>query len=138
MLPDRALQSMPSPARRRVQDVFDAMKVARRVENKKVLVDLAPSVVRGLLLKEGKQGEPVGMKASHDAWFDFRYQGDYPEMYDLYRRAVQNQWDGDTQLDWATDVDPRSPERPVFPISAIGLPFWTVWPTATRTRSLWA
>ena len=119
MLPDRALQSMPSPARRRVQDVFDALKVARRVENKKVLVDLAPSVARGLLLKEGKQGEPVGMKASHEAWFDFRYQGDYPEMYDLYRRAVQNQWDGDRQLDWATDVDPRNPEKPVFPIELV-------------------
>jgi hypothetical protein len=119
MLPDRALQSMPSPARRRVQDVFDAMKVARRVENKKVLVDLAPSVVRGLLLKEGKQGRAVMMQASHAAHFDFQYKGDYPEMYDLYRRAVQNQWDGDTQLDWATDVDPRSPERPVFPIELV-------------------
>jgi hypothetical protein len=113
------MQSMPSPARRRVQDVFDAMKVATRVENKKVLVDLAPSVARGLLLKEGKQGQPVGMKASHDAWFDFRYQGDYPEMYELYRRAVQNQWDGDRQLDWSTDVDPRSPEKPVFPIELV-------------------
>ena len=76
MLPDRALASMPSPARRRVQDVFDAMKLAARVENKKVLVDLAPSVARGLLLKEGKSGQPVGMRASHDAWFDFRYGGD--------------------------------------------------------------
>jgi hypothetical protein len=119
MLPERAMQSMPSPARRRVQDVFDAMKVATRVENKKVLVDLAPSVARGLLLKEGKSGEPVGMKASHDAWFDFRYQGDYPEMYELYRRAVQNQWDGDRQLDWSTDVDPRNPEKPVFPIELV-------------------
>lgn len=116
MLPDRALDSMPSPAARRVRDVFDAMKIATRVENKKVLVGLAPSVARGFLLKEGKQGEPVGMRASHDAYFDFRYQGDYPEMYDLYRRAVQNQWDGDKQLDWSTDVDPLSPERPVFPL----------------------
>ncbi len=119
MLSDRAMNSMPSPARRRVQDVFDAMKIARRVENKSVLVDLAPSVMRGFVLKEGKQGEPVGMRASHDAWFDFRYQGDYPEMYDLYRRAVQNQWDGDTQLDWTTDVDPRNPEKPVFPIQLV-------------------
>ena len=119
MLPDRALDSMPSPAQRRIRDVFDAMKIATRVENKKVLVGLAPSVTRGFLLKEGKQGEPVGMRASHDAYFDFRYQGDYPEMYDLYRRAVKNQWDGDTQLDWATDVDPRNPEKPVFPIELV-------------------
>jgi hypothetical protein len=121
MLSDRALESMPSPARRRVQDVFDAMRLATRVENKRVLVDLAPSVARGFLLKEGKQGEPVGMRASHDAWFDFRYRGDYPEMYELYRRAVQNQWDGDRQLDWSTDVDPRNPARPVFPIELVPL-----------------
>jgi hypothetical protein len=119
MLSDRAMNSMPSPARRRVQDVFDAMKLATRVENRKVLVDLAPSVARGLVLKEGKSGEPVGMKASHEAWFDFRYQGDYPEMYELYRRAVQNQWDGDRQLDWSTDVDPRSTDRPVFPVELV-------------------
>ncbi|MCJ7452655.1 MAG: ferritin-like domain-containing protein [Steroidobacteraceae bacterium] len=116
MLPDRALDSMPSPAARRVRDVFDAMKIATRVENKQVLVGLAPSVARGFVLKEGKQGTPVGMRASHEAWFDFRYQGDYPEMYELYRRAVQNQWDGDRQLDWSTDVDPRNPERPVLPL----------------------
>ncbi len=121
MLPDRALETVPSPARRRIQDVFDAMKMATRVENKKVLVDLAPSVARGFLLKEGKQGEPVGMRAAHDAWFDFRYQGDYPEMYELYRRAVQNQWDGDSQLDWSTDVDPRNPEVPLFPIELVPL-----------------
>jgi len=119
MLSDRAVNSMPSPARRRVQDVFDAMKLATRVENRKVLVGLAPSVARGLVLKEGKSGEPVGMKASHEAWFDFRYQGDYPEMYELYRRAVQNQWDGDRQLDWSTDVDPRSTDRPVFPVELV-------------------
>ena len=41
------------------------MKIARRVENKQVLVDLAPSVMRGFVMKEGKQGEPVGMRASH-------------------------------------------------------------------------
>jgi hypothetical protein len=121
MLPDRALETVPSPARRRIQDVFDAMKMATRVENKKVLVDLAPSVARGFLLKEGKQGEPVGMRAAHDAWFDFRYQGDYPEMYELYRRAVKNQWDGDSQLDWSTDVDPRNPEVPLFPIELVPL-----------------
>ena len=119
MIPERALHNMPSPARRRIQDVFDALRVARHVENKKVLVDLAPSVARGLLLKEGKQGRPVGVRAGHDAWFDFRYDGDYPEMYELYRRAVQNQWDGDAQLDWSTDVDPRNRERPVFPLELV-------------------
>jgi len=78
MLPDRALDSLPSPAQRRIRDVFDAMKIATRVENKKVLVGLAPSVTRGFLLKEGKQGEPVGLRASHDASSGFRCPGHRP------------------------------------------------------------
>jgi hypothetical protein len=121
MLPDRAIDAMPGPAARRVRDVFDAMKIATRVENRHVLVGLAPSVTRGFVLKEGKQGTPVGMRASHQAWFDFRYQGDYPEMYELYRRAVQNQWDGDRQLDWSTDVDPHNLERPILPLEVAPL-----------------
>jgi hypothetical protein len=55
------------------------------------------------------------MQASHRAHFDFNYGGDYPEMYDLYRRAVANQWDAETTLDWSTDVDPLNPEVPVLP-----------------------
>jgi len=31
----------------------------------------------------------------------------------------KNQWDGDRQLDWSTDVDPRNPEKPVFPIELV-------------------
>ncbi len=79
MLPDRALDSMPSPAARRIRDVFDAMKIAARVENKKVLVWISHRLWRAAsCFKEGKRGEPVGMRASHDAYFDFRYQRRLP------------------------------------------------------------
>ncbi len=36
-------------------------------------------------------------------------------MRDLYRRAKQNQWDGETYLDWGTSVDPLDPDRPLVP-----------------------
>ena len=36
-------------------------------------------------------------------------------MRDLYRRAKQNQWDGERALDWSTDVDPLNPERALMP-----------------------
>jgi hypothetical protein len=76
---------------------------------------MLPSIGRGLLLKEGKQGRAVMMPASHAAHFDFQYKSDYPEMYDLYRRAVVGQWNAETQLDWSTSVDPHDPLRYVLP-----------------------
>lgn len=122
MLSQRALKTVPSQARSRIEDVFDAIAMAWQSSNKKVMVGMLPSVARGLLLQKGKQGEPVRMRASHDAYFDFRYQGDYPEMYELYRRAIKNQWDGDSQLEWATDVDPLNPEVPLLPDAIIPIP----------------
>ncbi len=112
---DRMLQGMPVGARRQVEDVFDAMAIANQMQNWTVLKDMLPSVGRGFVLKKGKQGLPVTMKASHSAHFDFQYKGDFPEMYDLYRRAVQNQWDADVALDWTTDVDPMDPNVKILP-----------------------
>jgi len=58
------------------------------------------------------------MRASHDAWFDFRYQGDYPEMYDLYRARCRT-----SGRRYAARLvhqrRPRNPERPVFPIALV-------------------
>ena len=121
MLSDRALELMPLRARRQVEDVFDAVRIASQAKSPKVLVGMLPSVGRGFLWKQGKQGEPVEIPARHTAHFDFRYRGDYPEMYDLYRRAVQQQWDAEEQLDWSTDVDPRNPEKPLLPLELVPL-----------------
>ena len=76
---------------------------------------LLPSAARGFVLKRGKQGVPSLMTASHDAFFDWSYKADMPQMRDLYRRAKQGQWDGETALDWTTDVDPLNPEVPILP-----------------------
>ena len=119
MLRDLALDLLPHAARTQVEDVLDAIDIAAKVKNPKVLLGMMPSVGRGLLLKQGKQGTAVLMPASHQAHFDFQYQGDYPEMYDLYRRAVAGQWDAETKLDWSIDVDPHDPERFVLPLDFV-------------------
>ncbi len=115
MIADLALDLLPHAARRQVEDTLDAVGIAAAVDNKHVLLGMLPSVGRGFVLKQGKQATEVLMPARHDVHFDFRYGGDYPEMYELYRRAVANQWDGDSQLDWNTDVDPESADRPLMP-----------------------
>ncbi|MFN2424806.1 MAG: ferritin-like domain-containing protein [Candidatus Binatia bacterium] len=116
---DLALDLMPQSARRYVEDILDAVGIAAAVENKKVLAGMLPSVGRGFVLKRGKQGGEVLMPAHYETSFDFGYSGDFPEMYDLYRRAVANQWDADTKLDWSTDVDPERPERLLMPLEFV-------------------
>jgi hypothetical protein len=115
MIAERLLRGVPLGLKRQAQDVVDAVHIAAHVKNPKVLGRMLGSVGRGFLLKSGKQGSPVLMQASHRAHFDFTYGGDFPEMYELYRRAVANQWDAETTLDWSTDVDPEDPEVPIFP-----------------------
>ncbi|MBT4169739.1 MAG: hypothetical protein HOE05_16500, partial [Rhodospirillaceae bacterium] len=42
------------------------------------------------------------------AW-NFKYDVSDQKLQDLYRRAKQNQWDSDAQLDWEQTVDPSRP-----------------------------
>ena len=108
------LSGAPIGVRRRYDDAVEAIGVARTVHNPKVLLQMMPSVARGLLIKQGKLRAPVAMPARHSAFFDFEYRHEFPEMYDLYRRAVANQWNAETDLDWSIDVDPMNPEKPVL------------------------
>jgi hypothetical protein len=68
-----------------------------------------------MVMKQGKQNKPVLMKSGHKTYFDFSYGGDFPEMHDLYKRAVKNQWDSEKQLDWSIDVDPMNSEFELIP-----------------------
>jgi hypothetical protein len=102
-----------------VEDVLDAITLASHVENKSVMVGMLPSMARGFLLKQGKSTGDVLMPAAHEAHFDFHYGGDYPEMYELYRRAVANQWDAETTLDWDLDVDLDNPDHAPMPVDFV-------------------
>src|SRR6478609_4052944 len=89
---------LPSKVADRVAPYFDALDILTAVDDPKVLASLGPAGVRGLILQRGKQGIPTLMPASHSAYFDWTYPQDQPEMRELYRRAKQNQWDGETWL----------------------------------------
>jgi hypothetical protein len=112
----RMLNGLPGKAQNTIYSALDNLRVMTSVGNARVAATMAPSVYRGLIRGVAREGDAVQMPAHHAAHFSLTYGGEFPEMYELYRRAVANQWDGDRDLDWATDVDPDNPERPVMPL----------------------
>ncbi|MFW6049632.1 MAG: ferritin-like domain-containing protein [Myxococcota bacterium] len=112
---DRLSRILPEKVRNRLDPYFEAVSLLAEMRDPKVMASLGPAGVRGLLLKRGKQGVPTKMPAHHAAHFDWTYPADHPEMRELYRRAKQGQWDGETYLPWDTEVDPLDPERPLLP-----------------------
>ncbi len=112
---ERALSTMPQRARAQTEAYLEAGEILGEVRNPAVLRSLLPSAARGFVLKRGKQGVPSLMASGHEAYFDWSYQSDMPQMQELYRRAKQNQWDGEVALDWSTSVDPLNPEVPLVP-----------------------
>jgi hypothetical protein len=115
-MPDPQLlqRILPAPVRQRVEPYLEALEIMGEASDPRVLASLGPSGVRGLLFRRGKQGIPSTFPASHEAYFDWTYPKDQPEMQDLYERAKDNQWNG-AQLPWDTAVDPLSPERRLLP-----------------------
>jgi len=105
---------LPAKMRSQIDAYFEAADVLMHMKDPRVLSALAPSGVRGLVLHRGKQGVPTEIQASHRAHFDWTYPSDQPEMAELYRRAKEGQWDGDS-LPWKIDVDPLNPEVPLLP-----------------------
>lgn len=93
--------------------------------NVKVMLGMMGPAVRGYLLQAGKQpGGRTDVACSLTAHFDWTYTRDRDELARLYAQAKRSQWDGATQLDWSTTVDPHDPERPLltdalFPLSAV-------------------
>lgn len=121
MILDNMLQGIPTQAKNRVTATLENIALMTQIKNPKVAASMAPSAVRGLFLKQGKREGAVKMKSHHATHFDLNYALDFPEMNELYRRAVANQWDGDKDLDWSIDVDPMNPEVPI--VNTDFLPF---------------
>lgn len=109
------MKLVPPRTRDQLDEYLEVAGIFRQVRDPKVLMALGPSGARGYLVKRGKQGVPTTFRASHDAFFDWSYPQDHPEMRELYSRAKQMQWDGETYLAWETDVDPMNPEVPLLP-----------------------
>ena len=118
---ERLLTGLPRNAQNTIYGTLDSLGMLASVKNSKVAASMAPSAVRGLFLGRG-QGESASMPASHSTFFDLSYKDEFPEMYDLYRRAVANQWNGDRDLDWSISVDPENPDRPLMPLDYLPFP----------------
>jgi len=113
MLLDNLLEGIPNHAKNKVTETLENIALVSQIKSPKVMASMAPSAVRGLFLKQGKRNESVQMPCNHSTHFDLNYALDFPEMSELYRRAVENQWDGNKDLDWSTHVDPMNPEVPI-------------------------
>lgn len=109
-----AFAGMPMSARNRVTEVLETIDMVAQIKNPAVAVSMTPSALRGLVRKDGKRKPHAQMPAKHSTHFDLRYELGFPEMLELYRRAVDNQWDGDRDLPWDTDVDPLHPDTPLI------------------------
>jgi hypothetical protein len=113
-LRENMLTGLPLKAQNRIHSTLDNIGMMMSLQNPRVAAALAPSAVRGLVLNQGKHGDAVQMKASHSAHYTLTYQGEFPEMYELYRRAVAKQWNGDVDLPWGTSVDHDDPNTPIL------------------------
>lgn len=111
---DKMLNGMPHHAKNKVDATLENIGMVAHMKNPKVALSMLPSATRGMIMKKGKKQPHVKMHSGHAVHFDFEYHTDFPEMYDLYRRAVANQWDAEWALDWDTQVDPQNPETPVL------------------------
>ncbi|HWU67878.1 MAG TPA: ferritin-like domain-containing protein [Stenotrophobium sp.] len=112
----RLLNGLPVKAQNSIYGTLDGLGMMTSIGNARVAAAMAPSAVRGLVLGRAQQGDEVMMQANHAAHFDLTYKSEFPEMYELYRRAVANQWNGDRDLDWSISVDPDDPDHCVMPL----------------------
>lgn len=114
----RSLTSLlPLRMQNQVDALLEQVSLLNELRDPRVLAALAPSGVRGLVLRQGKQGTPTKMPASHAAHFDWTYPADNPQMRALYTKAKTLQWNSDQVLPWKTSVDPFDPEHYLLPDS---------------------
>lgn len=104
---------LPLSVRIKLETWADHLNSLSTVNNMKVLRRMAPSALRGLFLQRGRR-ETASMQATHAAHFDFQYPNDNEKMRALYEKAKRLQWNGSTDLDWSTSVDPLNPEIPIL------------------------
>ncbi|MGE0787462.1 MAG: ferritin-like domain-containing protein [Sandaracinaceae bacterium] len=112
---------LPTKVRSQLESYAETVSTLLEVRDPRVLSSMAPSTLRGTVLKRGKQGVPTLMPANHSAFFDWTYPHDFPAMAELYDRAKRGQWNGE-DLSWHTHVDPLDPTVPLVPDDFFGYP----------------
>jgi hypothetical protein len=109
---------LPAKVKGQLEQYEEAIGIFSEIRDPRVLASLGPSGIKGMVLKRGKQGVPTLIQASHKAYFNWEYPSDHDEMQELYKRAKEQQWNGD-YLPWHTSVDPENPEVPLLPKSFV-------------------
>ncbi len=117
---DRIRPLLSPRVQNRVDEMLDVMDIVTEMKNPRVLRSMAPSALRGLVIKSGKRGDVSEMAANHNAHFNWAYPHDHPEMHELYERAKLGQWNG-SSLPWNTSVDPLNPLVRIAPLDMIDL-----------------
>ncbi len=110
--------------RQLARNLRNVTELARRTEGLPVWKSarrLGASVVRGMILQQGKSSPKTIMPAAHEAAFDWTYARQNAELQKLYIAAKRGQWDSDRDLDWSTSVDPLDPERELIADEALPL-----------------
>lgn len=109
--------------------------------NVRVLAGLLGPAFRGLVQKRGKSEASTALTVDYPANFDWEYRRDQGEMRRLTEAAKVSQWNATLDLNWATDVDPYSPETPLLPEKfhpAYWLPWWETLTQTERRRQIHA
>jgi hypothetical protein len=105
--------------------------------NLRVLRSLLGPAYRGLVLGRGQTENTTQMPSGHVAHFDWRYAREHPALAKLYEAAKGAQWNGTTDLDWSTSVDPLSSEHPMVPEDfnpVAGEAFWKAYPAKVKVE----
>jgi hypothetical protein len=112
---ERLVGLLPQSMRRKVEPVLELIGMVSELGDPMAVAPLAPSAMRGIVLRQGRRLPTADMLSGHRAHFDWTYSSDFPEMRELYTRAKRGQWDSDEVLDWSRHVDPLNPEVPLLP-----------------------
>ena len=67
---NRVWNVLPGKVQNQLESYVDAASTLLEVRDPRVLSSIAPSAIRGSILRRGKQGVPTLMHATHSAYFD--------------------------------------------------------------------
>ncbi|MBL8924037.1 MAG: ferritin-like domain-containing protein [Myxococcaceae bacterium] len=98
-----------------VMETLPLVKDASASGNLQVLRSLLGPAFRGMVQKRGKNESMSAMPVDYSVRFDWHYLRDKAELTRLYEAAKTSQWNGTTDLDWTTNVDPLSDETALLP-----------------------
>ena len=87
----RLVAKLPPRVQTTVERWLEIAAVFGEIKDPKVARSLGPAGLRGLVLQRGKQGKPSLFQASHEAYFDWTYPADQPEITNLYTHTKRGQ-----------------------------------------------